>query len=330
MHGRCRPRMPWRRALLLAGSWALAGSLPAAAQAARPMPGYVPLNPISTARSSLTTVEYHQRAAGWRMSGVVEYGSATELEIRSRAAYVLDAEIARFRVRAARDVGAAGFLFLEAGAASFHAGAADGFFDAFHRLIGHDHLARDSRPTNEFAYTIALGDDLRLEYPEAGPGLTDARLGLGWQFGPHAQTTLLLTLPTATLPSGYRMGVPAAAVVATLRALPLPRVSWEGSLGAGYTPRHGPMAGWQRTTMLSASAAILIRAVRDHALYGLVFYHSPVHDVALPELAGGELVTEFGVVLARRAGRDWRLGLVEDLRLSDAGMDLILKLSASF
>ena len=56
------------------------------------------------------------------------------------------------------------------------------------------------------------------------------------------------------------------------------------------------------------------------SLYANLFYHSPYyHDTTLPALDRRDLSLDFGWILATRSGREWRIGLTEDLEPSGPG-----------
>ena len=49
----------------------------------------------------------------------------------------------------------------------------------------------------------------------------------------------------------------------------------------------------------------------------------------MPPLDRRELSLDFGWILATRAGREWRLGLTEDLEPGGPGVDLVFRLGMS-
>src|SRR5207244_4634382 len=76
---------------------------------------------------------------------------------------------------------------------------------------------------------------------------------------------------------------------------------YEASLGLGYTPTHGDLAEYQRTTFVSGSSGLRWRFWGRQSLYGNVFYHSPYyHDTTIPPLDRRELSFDFGWMLATR------------------------------
>jgi hypothetical protein len=294
------------------------------------VPGYAPLNPVVAARSVLLAYPYQNPTGGWRFSHAFEYGSAAEIDATADAHFVFDAEVFRAETALTRDLGGRWFAFAQAGVTRTHAGFADAFFDGFHALIGYRQAARDRRPRNEYGYRALLATGEAFDSPPSPLGLTDLRIGVGRRHGRHLQSLVTATLPTSRGANGYRRGVPAIGAIHTARAAVHPRALLEGTVGTGYTARNGPLADAQRTTFLSASSGLRLRVMRGHAVFGTLFYHSPVHRAAgLPELAGGELSTAFGVILRTAGGREWRLDLVEETRSSDAAIDLIVRIGSA-
>ena len=246
------------------------------------------------------------------------------------ARYDLDSEILRLRLSVARAVGARGFVELDAGVGAGYPGFLDGFLHWYHGLIGVTLRDRERRPRNAFLYQLELPDGQMLTRRSTGVFLGDARLSAGMRLGRHLQTVATLTLPTSTAPAGYGRGVVAGGVVTTVRAPLGRRVVYEGSLGAGYTPRHGDLTTYQRTTFLSGSSGLRWRFWGRQSIYGNVFVHSPYyHDTTVAALDQRELSFDFGWILATRSGREWRLGLTEDLEPSGPGIDLVFRLGVT-
>jgi hypothetical protein len=324
--------MRLRRDAWLAGVLLLlTGARVTGAQQLGATPEYFPLNPTIAARSSLSAFPFLTPHAGWRVTWSLEYGSAVELDAGQDAAYVLDAELYRSELAATRAVGASGFVLLQGGIMGAHAGFGDAFFDWFHERIRHRQWARDNRPRNVFAYEVALPTGERVDARPVRLALTDVRAGVGRRHGRHLQSVLTVTLPLATAPTPYRRGAPSLALVNSLRVPIHDRLTYEASLGAGYTPAAGVLAAAQRSAAYSASSGLRIRVWREHAVYGSLFYHSPTYRaVGLPELTGGELSVAFGAMFVGGRGRQWHVGLVEETRTTDASIDLILKLGTSW
>lgn len=308
--------------------WWLFSALPARAQG---LPAYRPVSPVADSRTALGFEPYRTAGPGrWSGSLALDYGSAIEHAFKPSARYDLDAEILRLRLSVVRAVGVRGFVGLDAGVGAGYPGFLDGFLDWYHGLIGITLRDRERRPQNAFLYQFELPDGQLLTRRSTGVFLGDARLSAGMRLGRHLQTVATLTLPTSTAPAGYGRGVVAGGVVTTVRAPLGRRVVYEGSLGAGYTPRHGDLIAYQRTTFLSGSSGLRWRFWGRQSIYGNLFVHSPYyHDTTIAALDLRELSFDFGWILATRAGREWRLGLTEDLEPSGPGIDLVFRLGVT-
>ena len=308
--------------------WSLCSTLPARAQG---LPAYRPVNPVADSRTALGFEPYRTPGAGrWSGSLALDYGSAIEHAFKPSARYDLDSEILRLRLSVARSVGVRGFVELDAGVGAGYPGFLDGFLDWYHGLIGITLRDRERRPHNAFLYQLELPDGQLLTRRSTGLFLGDARLSAGMRLGRHLQTVATLTLPTSTAPAGYGRGVVAGGLVTTVRAPIGRRVVYEGSLGAGYTPKHGDLTAYQRTMFLSGSSGLRWRFWGRQSIYGNLFVHSPYyHDTTVGALDRRELSFDFGWILATRAGREWRLGLTEDLEPGGPGIDLVFRLGVT-
>ena len=125
--------------------------------------------------------------------------------------------------------------------------------------------------------------------------------------------------------------MPGASVVHSLR-VPLSAIfTFEGSLGAGVTPRHGDLADYQRAFFVSGTTGIRWRLWGGESVYGYFYYHSPYYrGTTIPSLDRRELTGDFGWISRSRDGREWRIGLSEDLAPGDAGIDLVLKVGRTW
>ena len=121
-------------------------------------------------------------------------------------------------------------------------------------------------------------------------------------------------------PAGYGRGVVAGGIVTTVRAPLASPLVYEGSIGLGYTPRHGDLT--------ATSARRFCRGARgsDGGSGGVSRSTATssstrpyYHDTTMPALDRRELSLDFGWILATRAGREWRLGLTEDLEPGGPG-----------
>ena len=104
-------------------------------------------------------------------------------------------------------------------------------------------------------------------------------VGLGIRHRPGLQSLLSLTLPTSTGPDGYGESVPSVALLNTLRAAITSRLTYEGSLGVGFTPTQRPAVRLAAHYLSGVSAPGLRQRVWGaQSLYGNLFYHSPYYQ----------------------------------------------------
>ena len=315
------------RALLLA----LALAAPRAGLA-QGLPEFGPLNPVASSRSGLYFQPFREPAPGrWRHAVALDYASLIEYNRLGQADYILDSEVLRLTLAASRDIGPRAFLLLTASVGGAYGGFLDGFLDWYHGKLGFRMSEREERPQDRFLYSIALPDGRTVTRDRQDLFLGDARVGLGFRVNSQLQSVLSITLPTSTGPEGYGRGVPSVAVLNTLRAQVTPRLTYEGSVGAGLAPAHGSLADLQSTTMLALSSGLRQRIWGNQSLFGNLFYHSPYyHDTTLPALDRRELSLDFGWILQTRGGGEWRLGLTEDLEPGGPGVDLVFRVGRTF
>ena len=190
---------------------------------------------------------------------------------------------------------------------------------------------REDRPRDEFLYSIRSPGG---ELPRIAPSdlfLGDTRLGAGVRWTPHFQTVAAVTLPTSTGPEGYGRGVVSLSLLNTVRAPSLPASSTRAASASAGTAPHGPLSGLQRATMVSASSGLRLGVWGRLSLFGNLFYHSPYYEgTTLPSLDRRELSFDFGGILARTGGGEWRVGMTEDLEPGGPAIDLVFRLGASF
>jgi hypothetical protein len=312
--------------LLLAGAALLARTL-----GAQGLPPHEPLNPTSSARTGLWAEPFRafDPRGSWRPAATFEYGNAIESDTQGTSSYLLDAEIMRASLALSRDLGPRSFLELKLSAVGTYAGFGDGFFEWYHRVIHYRQPERAARPRNQFAYHFALPDGTTIDRSPASLALGDARVTVGRRFGASLQSVLSLTLPAAT--AGQGRGVPSFSAVQTVHRELSSRVFYEGTFGLGVTPRHGDLSPWQRTRFASASTGFGFRVWGGQSVYGSFFWHSPYYEgTGLRSLDRHELTADFGWLARGRNGRDWHIGLTEDLGPGDAGIDLILSVGRTF
>lgn len=257
----------------------------------------------------------------------LDYASAIEVADFRRVDYTLDAELLRLRLRVARDLSPSLFVMADASAQGSYAGFLDGFLNWYHDLIGIKLEAREERPTDAFLYRLDLPDGVSRDRKPSDLFLGDLRLSAGLRRGSHLQAIATVTLPTSTGPTGYGRGVVAAGLLTTVHAKLAEPWTYEGSLGLGYTPTHGDLTDYQRTTLVSGSSGLRWRFWGRQSLYANLLYHSPYyHDTTIPPLDRRELSLDFGWILATRGGREWRIGMTEDMEPNGPAVDIVFRL----
>lgn len=296
------------------------------------LPAFAPLNPVATSRSGLYFQPYRDPAPRrWISTVQLDYASIVEYNQLPPVSYVLDSEIMALSFGVSRDLGGRTFVSLSGSAQGAYSGFLDGFLDWYHGALGIRISEREQRPRDQFLYAMTLPDGRTVARSSSGLFLGDMRVGLGFRLNHSLQSVLSLTIPTSTGPKGYGRGVPSVGALTTLRAPLRPRLVYEGSLGLGFTPTHGPLSDLQRTTFLALSSGLRYRLWGSQALFGNLFYHSPYYDgTSLPALDRRELSLDFGWILETSAGGEWRVGLTEDLEPGGPGVDLMLRLGRTF
>jgi Protein of unknown function (DUF3187) len=322
-----RPLAAFR--LLIASTLFLATVEPGQAQG---LPEFAPTNPVSVSRSALYFQPYRHPAPGrWTAQMALDYASIVEYNRLATADYVLDSEVLRLGLELGRDLGSRTFVTLNASVGGAYAGFLDGFLDWYHRALGIKMQERESRPEDQFLYTLTLPSGVALQRPPNDLFLNDLRLGFGLRYSPALQSLFTLTLPTATGPAGYGRGVVGAGLLNTWLARLDNRLVYEGSLGGGFTPSHGALQEIQREFFLTASSGLRFRIFGAQSVYANLFYHSPYyHGTTLPALDLRDLSLDFGWVLNRGGKDEWRLGLTEDLEPAGPGVDLVVRLGRQF
>jgi hypothetical protein len=301
--------------------------VPPSGAVAQGLPAWAPINPMAASRSPLEFEPFRRPREGWSANLALDYASAIEFGAEPAASYDLDAEILRLRLRVARDLSPSAFVELDGGIGGSYAGFLDGFLDWYHGLLGIELKERERRPHNSFLYRLALPRGPAVEREPSDIHLGDLRLAAGWRYSDRVQTVASIWLPTSTAPDGYGLGVVAGALVTTLHAPIAKPLVFEGSVGAGYAPTHGDLAEYQHTTFMSASSGLRWRFWGRQSLYANLFVHTPYyHDTTIRALDRRDMALDFGWILATRSGREWRLGLTEDLEPGGPGIDLVFRL----
>ncbi len=305
------------------------GAAPALAQSP---PSGRPLNPSATSRSGLSYQPYlPYDLSRNRWSASFEYGNAIERDQRGSASYLLDAELMRGTVAWTRDLSPRLWVSTQGEVVGSYAGFADAFFVWYHRQIGFSQPERAARPKNTYGYDLVLPDGTHYAPRRTPLALGDARVTLGWRHNLEQQTAVSLTLPTATGDGGFGRGVPSVSASHALRVDLAAPLFWEISAGAGFTPRHGALSPYQHVVFGMGTTGVRIHLWGGQSIYGYFFYHTPYyHDTTLESLDNHELTGDFGWMIHSNGGNEWRVGMSEDLKPGDAGIDLVFKVSGSW
>lgn len=300
-----------------------------AAVVAQGTPPWQSANPVVSSRSVLGHVPVAERGPGWRTTVVMDYASLVELSEREHASAVVDAELMRLRVHLSRDLGPRLSLELATAVRASYAGFLDKPLNNFHGLIGVNQSARSERPENQFDYRIVLPSLGEVARESGGPALDGLTATLAWHHTPHWQTGFRVGLPLGTGPEGYALAVPGVAMITSARSPAIGRLILEGSTGVGFTPSEGPLAEWQRTTFLSASAGLRFRFWGQQSVYATGFAHTSLYRATtLPALDRADFSLDFGFLLrpGGAGGPELLAGMVEDLYPLGPASDVVFRL----
>jgi hypothetical protein len=232
----------------------------------------------------------------------------------------------RAQLWARRDISKNRFIQFGIDANGVFSGFADGAFDWYHSTIGISFRGREQRPQNEFEYSLSLEPQQTVSRERPDHFLGDLQIGIGQRHGSSNQTTLLMTLPTSTAPTGYSKETMSVGLVHTMRGVIGSRLSYDVTAGLGYTPASGEFAAYQNEIHNSASGGIALRLFGQFSAFGYLYTHSPLFDeTTLLELENREVSGDFGFRGRTASGREWRVGFSEDFGPDDAGIDLILR-----
>lgn len=315
------------RVLALACAAGLAGGVNLLT--AQALPPYASMNPMVSSRTGLATQPFVEPGRTWRVTALLDYASPIEYVSSPTVTYLMDAELLRVDMTVTRGIGKHGFLLGQTSFNQANDGFLDGFIDWYHDLFGFPTGARKIRPRNRFGYDLSLAGGLSVSREKPGAYLGDIRLGAGLRHSSHWQTFVSATLPTNTGPEGFKRGVVSVNAVTTLRSDFGGRFTYEGTLGAGYTPGHGDLREFQHTTFLMVSQGLRARIAGPLHLYSNLIYHSALYrDIGDSELDGRELTIDLGGFFKFRKGPEWILGLTEDLEPSGPAIDVSFRLGA--
>jgi hypothetical protein len=296
---------------------------------AQGLPPYAPMNLMTVSRTGLATQPFVAPGRDWRVTALVDYASPIEYVSTPTVTYLLDAELLRADLTVTRGIGKRAFLLGQTSLNRPGNGFLDGFIDWYHDLFGFPTGARKIRPRNRFGYDLSLAGGPAVSHTKPGIYLGDVRLGAGLRHSSHWQTIVSTTLPTNTGPEGFKRGVVSVNAVTTLRSDFGGRFTYEGTLGAGYTPAHGDLRDFQHTTFLLVSQGLRARVTGPLHLYTNLIYHSALYrDIGHSELDARELTIDLGGFFKFAKGPEWILGLTEDLEPSGPAIDVSFRLGA--
>lgn len=318
-----------RRAHLGCATILLGLAAPAAFLRAQALPPYASMNPMVFSRTGLATQPYIAAGRRWHFTAMLDYASPIEYTSNPQTFYLMDAELLRLELTATRNVTRNAFVLAQGSFNGAYDGFLDGFLQWYHDLVGLQVAARRIRPKNKFGYELDLADGRHLTYDKSDGYLGDIRVGAGIRHSPHWQTVVSVTLPTSTGPEGFKRGAASANATTLLRSDFWKRFTYEGSLGAGYTPTHGGLSDLQHTTFLMITQGVRARVAGPFHLYTNLIYHSALyHDTGTTELDARELTLDSGAFLKFKRGPEWLAGLTEDLEPSGPAIDVAFRFGA--
>ncbi|NNG15148.1 MAG: DUF3187 family protein [Gemmatimonadales bacterium] len=299
---------------------------------AQGLPGYGPINPMAASRSGLEFQPYVVPSPGWQVELSLEYANSIELNILVEdTVYLLDSELLRLGLRVTKDLGPRTFVFARGTMNGSYDGFLDGFVGWYHNLFSIDVPERDVSPTNTFRYELGFPDGSQFTRSKSAGFLGDVRLGLGWRHARHHQTVVSVTLPTSTGPRGYGRGTWSGSVTHTVWGRLAPSLTFEATGGLGHTPSTDDLERYQRTWFGMLTTGARWRFWGRQSLYANLLIHSAYYrDTRLPALDRKDTSLDFGWILETSGGREWRIGMVEDLEPSGPAIDLVLRFGARF
>lgn len=301
---------------------------------AQSLPLLHPVNPAAESRSGLYYQPYVTSGNGWRPAIGLDYANMVELSFRFSLAdtsYLLDAEVLRLNLSVSRDLNDRYFLLGEIPVGGTYDGFLDGFFNWYHGVLGIPDPGREGRPDNTFGYQYQSASGSVTRFRARSAWLGDARVGLGRRYNQRTQSVLSFTLPTSTAGAGSARGVPSVSLMNTLRIPASADFIYEGSLGAGYTPRHGALSAFQQRLFFLGTSGLRVRTIGRLWSFGNVYLHSPyMSGTGAPELDRWELTIDFGWMIRSRGGREFRFGMTEDLAPGGPAVDANFRVGYSW
>jgi hypothetical protein len=292
---------------------------------AQSLPLLHPGNPVAEARSGLYFQPLVPRATRWRTAVGADYASLLELNFRRTLAdtvYLLDAEVLRLNVSATRDLDPRTFLTGELYFGGSYDGFLDGFLNWYHGIFGIHYPEREDRPRNRYAYQYEFPSTRLVRFSRRSAYFGDTRVGIGYRHGEKSQSVLSLTLPTSTAGDGYARGTVSVSLLNTFRSSLTPRLVYEGSLNAGFAPRHGALRTEQKSAFVMATSGIRWRTLGGLWSFGNLYLHSPYYaGTGAGQLDRWDFTIDFGWIIRGRGGREFRFGMTEDLWPSGPAID---------
>ncbi len=280
------------------------------------------------------TQPYQDPRSGWRFRALVDYANSAELnDPTGPTEYVLDGEFFRLDLIVSKDIGKHAFVIANGSLNGAYSGFLDGFLNWYHDFIGIPVPARsEKRPENEYLYRIRTADGTEIERGRSGAFLGDLRLGAGWRHTRHWQSSVAITLPTSTGPSGFGRGVPSFNAMTTVRTPFAGRWTYEGTAGLGITPSHDDgLERFQQTTFAMVSSGLRWRFSGQQAMFGNVIYQSSqYHNTGLRGLDNRDITIDFGWLLRIGDGPEWQLGITEDLEPNGPALDLSFRMGIRY
>ncbi len=295
------------------------------------LPAFRPINPAVASRSPLGFAAWSDGSPHWTWSLGLDYASAIESDRAGSREYLLDAELLRVDFSAGHDIGRRYHLEASAALEGAYAGWMDGFFNWYHDLFGFSIPARDRRPRDAFAWTGQFPDGSSIDRQPVDLALGDARLSATRRHSDRLQSTLTATVPSHTGPDGYGRGTVGLALVNVARVPLGSGALWESSVGAGWSPGHGDLQAYQREWFGQVTTGLRFTLVGRLSAFGTFYYHTPVYEgTGFAELDRRQISLDFGWILRTKGGRQWRVGMTEDVSPTGPGIDAIFRLGTTW
>jgi len=289
------------------------------------LPPWGPQNPIEANRSVLFAPPLMMPRGDWGLTLNFDYASAIELYSNFERSVTLDAELGRVQVWLTRRIDDRWFVFGQVQIQGAYDGFMDRFLNWYHSILGVEYVARELRPINKYKYEIVYGKGKSLTYGPVDLGIGDSRVGAGMMIGQHAQLMLVLGLPTSTAP-GYRAGTLQTGLILTGEA---PLLSWltvSGTVGVGFTPRTGTLAGLENVFFVSFSGGPRVKLSWRNFLYGNIFVQTPpFHDTGLQPMDLTDFSIDFGWMYRIDPRTELWIGIVEDPYPDGPAIDVVFR-----